>query len=146
MTGHRARGVVALVICFACQVGCGGAPTDSTLASVNVAGTWSYAGSRSGQGTTTTGTLALTQDRTVRFNGTLDATELDPLGNVRRVIGVVSGRTVDDATIDFDIIVDPTVTRHHSGAVHGDSLTGTWVELSDQGIAASGSFRAHRVR
>lgn len=147
MTRYRASGVLALAICMGASLfGCVAAATESTVALVNVGGTWTYAGSRTGQSAPTTGTLVLTQDRTVRFDGTLDGTELDALGNVHRVIGVVSGRTIDESTVDFDIIVDPTVTRHHDGAVHGDSLTGTWVELSDRGVVASGSFRARRVR
>lgn len=147
MTSFRALFVVALPISIGTlSLGCTAAPTESTLAQVNVAGTWTYAGSRGGQSAPTTGTLVLTQDRTVRFDGTLDATELDASGNVHRVVGVVSGRTIDKTTIDFDIVVDPTVTRHHAGAVRGDSLAGTWVELSDRGVVASGSFHAHRVR
>lgn len=126
------------------QLGCVTATTDSTLALVNVAGTWSYVGSRAGQSIASSGTLALTQDRTVSFAGTFDATEQDVTGELHRVVGVVSGRTMDATSVDFDVIVDATVTRHHTGEVHGDSLTGAWVELSDQGVVASGSFRARR--
>ena len=147
MTARRAWRMASSAICIgASQVGCAAATTDSATALVSVAGTWTYTGSRAGQTAPTTGTLALTQDRTVQFSGTLDASERDALGNVHRVIGVVSGRTIDAATVDFDIIVDPTVTRHHDGTVHGDSLTGSWVELGDRGVVGSGTFRARRVR
>ena len=142
--GRRAR--IGLALCISASLsGCAPAATESTLALVHVAGTWTYVGSRSGQAAATTGTLALTQGQTVRFAGTLDASEQDADGGLHRVVGVVSGRTIDETTIDFDVIVDPAITRHHSGAVHGDSLTGTWVELSDRGIVGSGSFRARRV-
>lgn len=147
MTRRRRRAVSGFVVCAgAAQLACAIATTDSTPALVNVAGTWTYTGSRSGPGVATSGTLVLTQDRTVRFNGTLDASEQDIDGAVHRIVGVVSGRTIDVATVDFDVIVDPTLTRHHTGVVRGDSLAGTWVELTDRGVAGSGSFRARRVR
>jgi len=47
--------------------------------------------------------------------------------------------------VDFDVVVDPTITRRHTGSARGDSLTGNWIEVSSTGIAASGTFRAHRV-
>jgi hypothetical protein len=123
-----------------------GAPTDATLAQVSVRGTWSYVSNESGRATSSTGTLTLSQDSTVRFSGTLDANELDERGQIRRLLAVVSGRTLDATLVDFDVVLDPTETRHHSGSARGDSLTGTWIEVSSTGIAASGTFRAHRVR
>jgi hypothetical protein len=145
MMRRRAPRGVALAACvLVSQFACAGTTTEAGPALITVAGTWNYVGMRSGQTVATTGTLALTQDQTVRFNGTFDASELDATGEVHRVVGVVSGRTIDSTAIDFDVVVDPTLTRHHSGAVRGDSLTGTWVELSDRGIVASGSFRARR--
>lgn len=145
MMRRRVRGSLILASCILLlQLGCAVPTTDSTLALVNVAGTWSYIGSRAGQSVASSGTLALTQDRTVSFAGTFDATEQDVTGELHRVVGVVSGRTMDATTIDFDVVVDATLTRHHTGELHGDSLTGAWVELSDQGVVASGSFRARR--
>lgn len=123
-----------------------GAPTDAGIARVSVRGTWSYVGNESGMPTSTAGTLTLSQDSTVRFSGTLDATETDDRGLIRRVLAVVSGRTIDATLVDFDVVLDPTVTRRHTGSARGDSLTGNWIELSSTGIAASGTFRAHRVR
>ena len=147
MRTRSARGTMALAACLAAsQLGCAATTTESALALVNVGGTWSYVGSRSGQSVATSGTLALTQDRTVRFNGTFDASEQDASGDIRRIVGAVSGHTIDETTIDFDVVVDPSLTRHHTAAVHGDSLAGTWVELSDRGVVASGSFHARRVR
>lgn len=122
------------------------APTEATIAQVSVRGTWSYLGNESGRATSSVGTLVLSQDSTVRFSGTLDANETDDRGQIRRVLAVVSGRTIDATLVDFDVVLDPTVTRHHTGSARGDSLTGNWVEVSSTGIAASGTFRAHRVR
>jgi hypothetical protein len=120
--------------------------TDVTIAQVSVRGTWSYVSSESGRATSSVGTLTLAQDSTVRFSGTLDANETDERGQIRRVLAVVSGRTIDATLVDFDVVVDPAVTRRHTGSARGDSLTGNWVEVSSTGIAASGTFRAHRVR
>jgi hypothetical protein len=145
MTRLAARATCVFGACLVLsQIGCGVATTDSTLALVNVSGTWSYVGSRSGQSVASSGALVLSQDRTVQFSGTFDASEQDASGQIQRIVGVVSGRTIDETAVDFDVVIDPTLTRHHAGAVHGDSLTGTWVELSDRGVAASGSFRARR--
>jgi len=126
-------------------VGCSSA-TDATMAQVSVAGTWSYVSNESGRATSSVGTLTLTQDSTVRFSGTLDSNETDDHGLIRRVLAVVSGRTIDATLVDFDVVADPTITRRHTGSARGDSLTGNWIEVSNSGIAASGTFRAHRVR
>jgi hypothetical protein len=122
------------------------APTDATLAQLSVRGAWSYVSNETGRATVSVGTLSLAQDSTVRFSGTLDANETDDRGLIHRLLAVVSGRTIDASLVDFDVVLDPSATRHHTGTARGDSLTGNWVELSSTGIAASGTFRAHRVR
>ncbi|HEX8944250.1 MAG TPA: hypothetical protein VF785_14020 [Gemmatimonadaceae bacterium] len=133
--------IAAALLVAACS-----APTDATIAQVSVRGTWSYASNESGRATSASGTLVLSQDSTVQFSGTLDANETDDRGLLHRILAVVSGRTIDATLVDFDVVLDPTVTRRHTGSARGDSLTGNWVELSPTGIAASGTFRAHRVR
>jgi hypothetical protein len=120
--------------------------SDATLALVSVRGTWSYVSSQTGSSGATTGTLTLSQDSTVRFSGTLDGTETDDRGQTRRVLAVVSGRTLDATLVDFDLAVGASVIRHHTGSVRGDTLTGNWVELSDAGLSAAGTFRARRIR
>lgn len=132
---------VAAVLIGACS-----APTDATIAQVSVRGTWSYVSNESGRAVTTAGTLVISQDSTVQFSGTLDANETDDRGLLTRILAVVSGRTIDATLVDFDVVLDPTVSRRHTGSARGDSLTGNWVELSSTDIAASGTFRAHRVR
>jgi hypothetical protein len=137
----RLAAIAAATIVVACS-----SSTDVTIAQVSVRGTWSYVSNESGRATSSVGTLTLAQDSTVRFSGTLDAKENDERGQIRRVLAVVSGRTIDATLVDFDVVVDPSVARRHTGSVRGDSLTGNWVEVSGTGIAASGTFRAHRVR
>lgn len=133
--------VMTIVTVAACS-----APTDTTLAQLSVRGTWSYVSNESGRATASVGTLSLAQDSTVRFSGTLDANETDDHGLIHRLLAVVSGRTIDASLVDFDVVLDPSVTRRHTGTARGDSLTGNWVEVSSTGIAASGTFRAHRMR
>jgi hypothetical protein len=122
------------------------APTDATPAAVIVRGSWSYVSVQSGNAATANGTLKLSQDSTVRFSGTLDANEQDTNGQLRHLAAVISGRTIDQSLVEFDVVIDATTARHHSGAVQGDSLTGSWVQISDAGIAASGTFRARRIQ
>lgn len=142
MSRRRALGLAAVLLL---GVSCLSAPTEAAPATVIVRGSWSYASLESGSATIANGTLTLSQDSTVRFTGTLDANEQDTHGQLRRIAGVVSGRTIDESRIEFDMVIDPSTTRRHNGAVKGDSLTGSWVQISDAGIAASGTFRAHRV-
>lgn len=139
--------LAAVLLASASAFGCG-APTgaDGTLALVSVRGNWSYVSSQTGRSGVTTGTLTLTQDSTVRFSGTLDGNETDDRGQTRRVLAVVSGRTLDATLVDFDLALDASAIRRHTGSVRGDSLTGNWVELSDAGLSAAGTFRARRIR
>jgi len=76
----------------------------------------------------------------------LDANEPDSHGQTYRLAAVIGGHTIDESLVEFDLVVNPTNTRRHSGVVSGDSLIGTWVQLSDVGVAASGTFRAMRIK
>jgi len=146
MTRHsNSLGMAAAAFALLSFTACSAA-TDATIAQLNLQGAWNYVGNESGHATSSVGTLTLSQDSTVRFSGTLDANETDDRGLIRRVLAVVSGRTIDATLVDFDVVVDPTITRRHTGSARGDSLSGNWIEVSSTGIAASGTFRAHRVR
>jgi len=145
MIRQRRLGVAALL---ALAASCLSAPTDATPAAVIVRGSWSYVSVQSGNAATANGTLKLSQDSTVRFSGTLDANEQDTNGQLRHLAAVISGRTIDQSLVEFDVVIDAATTRHHSGAVKagGDSLTGSWVQISDAGVAASGTFRGRRIQ
>jgi len=138
--------VVAACVPLILGAGCLTAPTDVAPATVIVRGTWSYTSAQTGGLTSANGTLMLAQDSTVRFTGTLDANEQDSHGQIHRIVAVISAHTIDESLIEFDLVVDPANTRRHTGAVRGDSLAGTWVQLSDAGVAASGTFRAVRIK
>ena len=143
MISGRVFGVAAL---FTLGVSCLRAPTEAAPAAVIVRGSWSYVSVQSGNVATANGTLQLSQDSTVRFSGTLDANEQDTHGQLHHLAAVISGRTIDQSLVEFDVVLDAATTRHHSGAVKGDSLTGSWVQISDAGIAGSGTFRARRTQ
>ena len=142
----KRRAAVGFLTFLSLGGSCLSAPTESAPATVIVRGSWSYASVQAVNATTTNGTLVLSQDSTTRFTGTLDADELDTHGQLGHIAAVVSGRTIDESLVEFDLVIDPLTTRRHSGAVKGDSLSGSWVQISDAGIAASGTFRAHRIR
>jgi hypothetical protein len=135
---------VGLFAFVALSTSCLNAPTDTTPATVIVRGSWNYVSVQTGNAASANGTLTLSQDSTVRFTGTLDANEQNTNGQIRHIAAVISGRTIDQSLIEFDVVIDAATTRRHSGAVKGDSLTGSWVQVSDAGIAASGTFRARR--
>ena len=121
-------------------------PTDAPPGLVSVSGVWNFSSVESGRPNSTIGTLTLSQDATVRFTGTLDASETDDRGQVRRIIAIVSGRTIDSTLVDFDLVLDPSTTRRHSATLRGDSLAGSWVQVSNAGGALSGTFHARRIR
>lgn len=143
MNRRRALGMLGIL---SFGTSCLSAPTETVPATVIIRGSWSYVSVQSGTATTANGTLVLLQDSTTRFTGTLDANEQDTRGQLGHIAAVVSGHTIDQALVEFDLVIDPATTRRHNGVVKGDSLTGSWVQIADGGIAASGTFRAHRVR
>ena len=141
----RARRSIALIaIGIFTAAGCI-SPTDAPPGLVSVTGVWNFSSVESGRPNSTIGTLTLSQDATVRFTGTLDASETDDRGQVRRVLAIASGRTIDSTLVDFDLVLDPSRTRRHTATLRGDSLAGSWVQLSDAGGALTGTFHARRV-
>jgi hypothetical protein len=121
--------------------------TDVGSAGVPVIGSWSYAGQQVSPGTTAlAGSLSFTEQNGALVTGTLDVVETDSRSQQRRLAGPFAGRTVDSTTLDFEVVLG-NVSRRHVGRVKADSLTGTWVESSGDGLpTASGTFRAKRAR
>jgi hypothetical protein len=113
--------------------------------SARVDGTWSYLATNAGSPAIVNGSLTLTHGTGSAFAGSLDGMEMGDVGGDRRVVGVVAGRMLDSTFVDFDVTVAGSAQRH-LGQIRGDSLVGTWVEMSGTGITASGAFRSKRVR
>jgi len=139
----RSRTLIAVLIgVTACA-----AATDLGAPGVPVTGGWSYSAQQVSPGTASlSGTLSFTEQTGARIAGTLDFVETDSRGQQRRVAGPFAGRTVDSTTVDFEVVLG-AVSRRHVGKVKSDSLTGTWVESSSDGLpTASGTFRSARGR
>jgi len=135
---------LALAIGLVCLAACGSA-TDAGKPGVPVVGTWSYSAQQVSPSTATlTGSLSFSSQVGAQISGTMDFTETDARGLQRRLAGPFAGRTVDSTTLDFELTLG-AVTRRHVGRVKADSLTGTWIESTSDGLpTASGSFRAAR--
>lgn len=106
--------------------------------------TWQYAGTQTTPlQASLAGTLAITAQCGV-LTGELSVVELDGLGQSRRLSGPVTGRMVDGTSMRFDVLING-VMRQHLARVSGDSLSGTWLALSENGGQSwTGSFRGHR--
>jgi hypothetical protein len=122
-------------------------PTDATTSSVAMTGRWDYSTVQSGTPRETmTGTLLIDHQVGASIQGTVDVTARNvETGAVRSVVGTISGSAAEAGSIDFDVFLE-LKPRRHVAQLAGDSLIGTWVRLSDQGIAASGTFSARRAR
>lgn len=139
------RIVTIFVLVF--SLGACAGSTDPGRPGVPVLGAWSYAGQQVAPGSASlVGSMSFSTQTGAQVGGSVDFVETDARGQQRRVAGPFSGRTVDSTTLDFEVILG-AVSRRHVGKVKGDSLTGTWVEASSDGIpTASGTFRSARGR
>jgi hypothetical protein len=138
--------LIAVFVCAFFIVACAGS-TDPGRPGVPVVGGWSYAGQQVAPGSASlTGAISFSTQSGSKISGSVDFVEIDSRGQQRRVAGPFSGRTVDSTTLDFEVVLG-ALSRRHVGRVKGDSLTGTWVESSGDGIpTASGTFRSARGR
>jgi hypothetical protein len=135
------------VLVFAFSIAACAGSTDPGRAGVPVLGAWSYSGQQVAPGSASlAGAIAFSTQTGAQISGSMDFVETDGRGQQRRVAGPFSGRTVDSTTLDFEVVLG-ALSRRHVGKVKGDSLTGTWVESSGDGVpTASGTFRSARGR
>ena len=140
---YALRGVVVtLVSLSACLQ-----PKVTDVGSVSLNGRWQYSAVQNdGTGSTLRGTLMISQQSSASFQGSLDVTETSgATGEVRAMAGAVAGAASATTAIEFDAFLE-TAGRRHVARLSGDTLTGTWLRLSSQGVSASGTFTAVRVR
>lgn len=135
----------ALLIALSISAVACGVVTDPGGPAAPVAGTWSYTGEQvSPARATLGGTMSFTDQTGAQIRGAMDVIETDFRGQQRRLIGPASGHLVDSTTMDFELLIG-AATRRHVGRVKGDSVTGSWVEESIDGLpTASGTFRGAR--
>lgn len=121
-------------------------PTDTGSASVSVAGRWRYSAVQTGaSGGTMSGTLVIGHQSGPGFQGSLEAISTSAeTGEIRSVAGTVSGSATAVGAIDFDVFLEQ-VPRRHVAQLAGNTLSGTWLRLSESGVSASGTFAAHRI-
>ena len=121
-------------------------PTDTGLSSVSLAGRWQYSALQTGaSGGSMNGTLVIAQQSGANFQGSLDVTSTDAgTGEIRSVAGTVSGSAPSVGTLDFDVFLEQQ-PRRHVAQLAGDTMSGTWVRLSEGGVSASGTFSARRL-
>jgi hypothetical protein len=117
------------------------APQPSTL---QLAGTWKYTGVQTGAvPETLDGTLTISQESGISFQGRLDVVGTNSQTLQTRVLGgLVSGSESSDV-IDFDADLE-TTPRRHVGQIVADTITGTWVGEGSNGAMSSGTFRVER--
>lgn len=117
------------------------APQPSLLA---LRGTWSYTGVQTGPvRENLTGTLTISAESGIAFQGRLDLVGVnEQTGQNRLLGGHVSGTERSPGVIDFDASL--ATSRRHVGQIVADTMTGTWVENSPDGVMSTGTFRAER--
>lgn len=119
------------------------APQSSLL---QLAGSWNYTGVQTGPiRETLTGTLTISSESGVSFQGRLDLVGVNGQTGQNRVLGgPVSGSEGGAGVIDFDANFLESTPRRHVGQIVADTITGTWIGSSSDGTMSSGTFRVER--
>lgn len=117
-------------------------PQPSLLA---LRGTWTYVGVQTSPiREEMTGTLTIITESGVAFQGRLDLVVVNQqTGQSRLLGGLVSGTEANTSIIDFDASLE-TAPRRHVGQLVEDTISGTWVGNSPDGVMTTGTFRAER--
>jgi hypothetical protein len=121
-------------------------PTDTGVSSISLAGRWQYSATEAGASPRTlNGTLIIAQQSGASFEGSLSVSSTNAeTGETQSLAGTVSGSAPKAGAIDFDVSLEQ-LPRRHVGQLVGETLTGTWLRLSEQGVAATGTFSARRL-
>ena len=119
--------------------------TEAQPSLLQLAGSWSYSGEQTSPvREILTGTLDISSESGMSFQGRLDIVGVNSQTNQSRALGgLVSGTEQASNVIDFDADVESN-PRRHVGQLVADTITGTWVGASPNGVMSSGTFRAER--
>lgn len=121
-------------------------PIEVAPAVFSVSGNWRYLGSQMGATREVlSGTLAVGKQTGSSFQGTLALVATNAAGEVRFLTAIAAGTALSAERIDFEIILEGR-TRRHVGRLEFETIVGTWVDLSPNGVSASGDFRLERQR
>ena len=115
--------------------------TDSGSSNLVVQGAWDYSATQTSPAATLTGTLTVTAQSGGSFQGTASVVENDGAGTTP-LSGAITGQTVNDTTVDFDVFFDANA-RRHVATVARDTMRGGWFETQGS-TTLSGSFLAIR--
>jgi hypothetical protein len=146
-TKRRVRSLATLLTLTSCVMisGClkSTEPQPSLLA---LSGSWNYTGVQTSPvHETLTGTLTISRESGMSFQGRLDLVGVNSQTGQNRVLGgLVSGSASDTEVVDFDANLEAT-PRRHVGQIVADTMTGTWVGAAAEGSMASGTFRVERA-
>lgn len=119
--------------------------TEAQPSLLQLAGSWSYSGEQTSPvREILTGTLDISSESGMSFQGRLDIVGVNSQTNQSRALGgLVSGTEQASNVIDFEADLEST-PRRHVGRLVADTITGTWVGASPNGVMSSGTFRAER--
>lgn len=119
--------------------------TEAQPSLLQLAGSWSYSGEQTSPvREILTGTLKISSESGMSFQGRLDIVGVNSQTDQSRALGgLVSGTEQASNVIDFDADLEST-PRRHVGQLVADTITGTWVGASPNGVMSSGTFRAER--
>jgi hypothetical protein len=132
-----------LVAATALVAGACASPTASCDAAGAVTGHWSYAATQETPvHGTLTGSLVISSQTCTDFQGALDVIERLTTGESRRIAGPVSGSLVDTDVARFEVTLGG-VGREHLVRLHGDSMSGSWVETGGS-LQGNGRFGGRR--
>ena len=108
-----------------------------------VSGRWTYRATReSPVPGTISGTLVLQSMNCVDLQGVIDVVEVLTTGESQHLAGPVSGTVVDSNLVRFEATLNGG-TREHFARLSGDSLSGTWIEVT-VGTGGAGPFTGSR--
>ena len=117
--------------------------TDACGSGLIVGGTWDYSATQTSPTTASlTGTLTISSQARCSFSGNASVTEMDGGGSFPRA-GPISGQTLNDTTVDFDVFFDASARRHVASVVR-DTMRGGWVETSGARTFAGSFLAVHR--
>lgn len=117
--------------------------TDACGPGLVVTGTWDYSAIQSSPAPDSlAGTLTIASQARCSFTGSASVTEIDG-GGSRPLAGPISGQTLNDTTVDFDVFFDANARRHVASVVR-DTMRGGWVETSGASTFAGSFLAVHR--
>jgi hypothetical protein len=129
--------MIGSILLGACQGPTGVGATDARFD-----GSWSYRADQSGADLTVEGELVMSGADVGSIRGSLDAQQVDAIGERAPFSGLVAGVVTANGVARIEISLPSGRRRTHLAQLRGDSLLGDWIESGP--TPSSGTFRAAR--